>query len=280
MNKRINLAPLSFEEVYADCLSTTRRNRDEYVEYSAFVFEKQCEYLVSGKFGGFEDFDDFYLDEDSHDEFKGNMIWLYDNKFSKIDSVGRKFYDKVLSSAKSSLCPYCLQHDVSQLDHFLPKSNSPSLAVTPKNLVPSCSMCNSSKNNSRDLFINPHFEVVDDEVYLKCAIIFEDGHFIFDYTLDKPSSWNDDLFSRLRNQLLNADYSALYSMHAIQHLGSEQLNFKRVFTRHGKDELLDHLQTSLFGTENTVGINHWKSSYYRAWIEYVKVTNNPFWIEE
>ena len=39
-------------------------------------------------------------------------------------------------------CPFCGIGTVSTLDHYLPKSKYPALAITPKNMIPACRDCN------------------------------------------------------------------------------------------------------------------------------------------
>lgn len=276
MNKRINLNPISLEDVYADCLSTVTNKKDEFDSYSSFVLKKQGEYLTLGNSESYENFKDFYLDDESHIQFKRSMIWLYDSKFSRIKNDGRKHYDKILSSARDNICPYCLHRETSQLDHFLPKTESPSLSVTPENLVPSCSECNFNKRNNKDLFVNPHFDSIDTEIYLHCRIIPEGDPFLFDFTLSKPFSWSDSLFTRLKNQMINAKYSSLYSAQAVRTIKAEMVSFKSLLDSYGKDELLKHLMNLLSGSEDTAGLNHWKSAYYRGWIKFLETTDSPF----
>ncbi|MFW0180082.1 HNH endonuclease, partial [Rothia sp. P5766] len=72
------------------------------------------------------------------------------------DSLFIKFmgnlYDKYKSNllrrlefiSKNSRCSYCQVSRPNTLDHFLPKSHFPLLAISPLNLIPSCSECNSS----------------------------------------------------------------------------------------------------------------------------------------
>jgi 5-methylcytosine-specific restriction endonuclease McrA len=76
---------------------------------------------------------------------KSDMVNLYENKLTKVGSPGRALYDKLLSLPPRGICPLCGQGVVSTLDHHLPKSAFPALAVAPTNLVPSCSTCNLRK---------------------------------------------------------------------------------------------------------------------------------------
>ncbi|WP_245558798.1 HNH endonuclease, partial [Arhodomonas aquaeolei] len=57
----------------------------------------------------------------------------------------REFYEKLLFGAPRGRCPLCGHGQASTLDHYLPKSRYPQLAVVPLNLVPCCKDCNTGK---------------------------------------------------------------------------------------------------------------------------------------
>lgn len=85
---------------------------------------------------------------------------LYD-KLRETDNYGD------LKKQTNDYCPYCSFGEVTTLDHFLPKTVFPYLSITPANLVPSCSYCNTKKHiryadpkTSRTLF-HPFFEELD-----------------------------------------------------------------------------------------------------------------------
>ena len=58
----------------------------------------------------------------------------------------RVIYDQLLSQAPMGKCPFCGFGHVSTLDHYLPKTKYPLVAVLPINLVPSCKDCNTGKS--------------------------------------------------------------------------------------------------------------------------------------
>lgn len=67
-----------------------------------------------------------------------------------------------------SACPYCDMHamefDSSSIDHFIPKSLYPLLAIYPKNLVVACSACN-DRIKGKKIYLpimHPYFDNLDD----------------------------------------------------------------------------------------------------------------------
>jgi hypothetical protein len=75
------------------------------------------------------------------------MSRLYKGHFSRMKSPSRHMYDAIMTSSWKGFCPLCSHRQVTTLDHYLPKSLYPIFAVTPLNLIPSCSDCNKAKLN-------------------------------------------------------------------------------------------------------------------------------------
>lgn len=73
---------------------------------------------------------------------ESKIKWLYTERLVRGSSRGRVVYDELVSSAPHGLCVYCKYGQATTLDHFIPKSVVPSLAIEPWNLVPCCSRCN------------------------------------------------------------------------------------------------------------------------------------------
>ncbi|WP_348620291.1 HNH endonuclease [Paenibacillus polymyxa] len=70
-----------------------------------------------------------------------------------------------------STCPYCdfheMEFDIASVDHFIPKSRYPLLAIYPKNLVVACSACN-DRIKQEKLYLpimHPYFDNLDEYFY-------------------------------------------------------------------------------------------------------------------
>ena len=144
----------------------------------------------------------------------------------EVEKVGRVVYDSIISSADYNICPYCSDRKVMTLDHYLPKSKFALFAVTPLNLLPSCSDCNKVKlnkfdPNQEDMLIHPYFEDLSTENWLKCDVVEKKWPITFKYGV------RDDIknlilkarleaqFSTLKLNLLYADNATREFMHRI-----------------------------------------------------------------
>lgn len=70
------------------------------------------------------------------------LKWLYRAQLSKQRSKARHVYDHVMGNALYDLCSYCQYGVANTLDHFIPITVVPALAIDPWNLVPACDRCN------------------------------------------------------------------------------------------------------------------------------------------
>jgi len=76
-----------------------------------------------------------------------DLLWLYDAQLAKKRRPAYKIRDKIMSGAPHGLCLYCRHGQAKTLDHFIPKSLIPGLAIDPWNLVPACFDCNHGLSN-------------------------------------------------------------------------------------------------------------------------------------
>jgi hypothetical protein len=98
------------------------------------------------------------------------MEKLYKQTFVKSKRT-RPIYASLKKACRNDICPLCGQRTVHQLDHYLPVSRHPVLAVTPVNLVPACSECNKVKlahgpANAKEQTLHPYFDDLTDVRWL------------------------------------------------------------------------------------------------------------------
>lgn len=109
------------------------------------------------------------------------------NKMYEYDFVQNRWeghYDKMKIRIK--VCPYCGFGEISEIDHFLPKSIYPEFSVFYFNLVPSCHICNSKKGNKKNICIHPYLEDIKDiDKMLWAEFKLKNGSLIFYYHKQK-----------------------------------------------------------------------------------------------
>lgn len=166
----------------------------------------------------------------SNIDLYNNLYDIFDNKKTLKDNI-RKIYSKK--------CPYCgTLNTPKHVDHFIPRSDFPEYSVFVKNLVPSCSICNSDykgnlflKNGERQFF-NPYFDnFINDIVFLKCDIIVDNDiypEFIFSID-DSLESSHLYQYTIIKNHFNNLDLATRYE---------EQIN-SHIFARFKEEYIID-----------------------------------------
>lgn len=81
---------------------------------------------------------------------------------------------------KDNFCPICGVNLVNNMDHFLPQSKFALFVIHPRNIIPSCSICNGHKSSNikdgdKRKFWNPYIDTPPTEEYLFCDVNIEDG---------------------------------------------------------------------------------------------------------
>jgi len=269
MNLRIKKPIMNLSEILNVCFTSTSNPRKQRVmSYASYILQKQEEYLTLASDDNLISFEDNIFNGGTIHNFKDDMIWLYDNKFSKLKGPARSYYDCIKLSARNNKCPYCLHRDVTQVDHYLPKASQPVLAITPENLIPSCTDCNKDKlNEDTEIFAHPYFDEIDLEVYLKCYSVYSNGDIVFIFDIEKPQQWREDLFNRVSNQIKSSNLLEFYGTHAIAEYNMIRYSLIRLSKRSSEEDVLMlHLLDLLHGAESEIGINSWQAGLYRCLI--------------
>ena len=203
---------------------------------------------------------------------KTEMIRLYESGLLRL-SARRHIYDAIMTLAPNGLCPYYGHRRVRQLDHFLPKSKYPAYSVTPLNLVPSCSDCNTDKlsgddDKIEDLPLHPYFESGDNITWLKAEIL-EGPTAVFLFSVDDGTCMDAVNVIRLESQFETLGLDVLYSTEANDLLSAIRLTLRRLFATGGSGSVRNHLEgeydSSFFDRRNSWRTAFFKASYESDW---------------
>jgi len=99
------------------------------------------------------------------------------------------------------LCPYCSINQVSELDHYMPRSKYHALAVCRMNLVPLCGVCNHKKGDKNyGQFTHAYYEVFPSVPFLIANIYIRKMRFVTKYHFDSGAINNNTLEEKLSRQ--------------------------------------------------------------------------------
>lgn len=196
---------------------------------------------------------------------KDDMVWLYDKKF--VADRGRKYYDKIRAIPKFGRCPFCGVGTVSTLDHYLPKTEYPTYAITPYNLVASCADCNKKKeamimSTKENKLIHPYYDNFDDEIWLKTKIIFTD-EIVFSFFVEKPIAWSQEKYQRAKNHFQKLGLNSLYVSHCGEEFAEYEYTAKTLY-HVGGEELVKRDLVDRIKERRRVTKNNWRAALYEG----------------
>ncbi|AHI19556.1 HNH endonuclease [Corynebacterium casei] len=209
------------------------------------------------------------------------MQELYEKQFSKLTGT-KQLRDVIRSGAENNLCPYCGIGLVSQLDHYLPKSEFHAVTVHPKNLVPSCADCNTAKkaffpSSNTPAVFHPYFDIAFDIAWLDATLVRgHDGHpvalfdvhsKITDTQLRNRMTMHLDVFN-LKNRFSSVASQSLQEFESVYRNSSQKLTLKEA-----KFELESNIRSRSSLRENDCRASTYRAMLTSAWylIEFIQL---------
>jgi len=107
---------------------------------------------------------------------------------------------------ENNFCPLCEINLVNTIDHFIPQTGYPLFAVHPRNLIPSCMVCNGHKSDNitdgkgNRKFWNVYLDTPPTENYLYCNVKEENGMPKIKFYI-KHGSIDDETFRLIQNTM-------------------------------------------------------------------------------
>lgn len=193
-----------------------------------------------------------------------SMKKVYTYRMVNPDMPGNKYYNMIKSSAPYGICPLCSVRDADTIDHYLPKSLYPIFSVTPINLVPACSTCNTGKKisfpkDSSEQTLHPYYDNIENESCIKAKITHTDP-IAFKYYVECPIDWDDIKKERVENHFRAYNLNELYVSHAsVEYRGTKNQLIK--LFNNSPLLLKNHLQDS-YESRLELGINSWQHAMY------------------
>lgn len=174
-------------------------------------------------------------------------------------------------------CPNCTISEISSFDHYLPKEEFPEFVVNPKNLFPSCSICNSYKGSNwkidkNRLFLNLYLDDLPNVQYLFVNLQFNNDLITAQFYL-KNSLYIEPHFY----DLIESHYSRLQLCSRFELSSSETISSLDNTIRNSIENRIPINTIKKIAIEKSnqdrdaYGFNYWKSI-----LEITLLNNNQF----
>ncbi|HAS8590192.1 TPA: hypothetical protein I7788_20335 [Vibrio vulnificus] len=206
---------------------------------------------------------------------KKELTNLYSNYMVPKNKPGREIYDSLISKVPFFKCPFCGLVRASTLDHFLPKTSFPLLAIVPMNLIPSCKDCNTGKNTAvarsgSEQSLHPYFDKVPfyEEQWLFAKVIDGDPLAV-EYFASPPSFWSEENKCRVDAHLKSFELCKRYSEESATELAAQKYIFDKYVKDKDYENLLAHLDEQYHAYKASC-VNSWQGALYQALFVFYK----------
>lgn len=198
---------------------------------------------------------------------KKELINVYTYRMLNRARPGRAVYDRIIASVPNQRCPLCDIGVVSSLDHHLPKSEYPTLAVVPNNLVPVCRDCQDEKEthyptSAEEHTLHPYFDDYESIRWLAARVI-QTAPPAFEFFVNPSASRNAVELARFNTHMRILKLQKLYASNAGSELVSAQRRLHRAFVNGGPGAVRDDC---LIAADDyaEISLNSWRSAMYAA----------------
>ena len=195
------------------------------------------------------------------------MEKVYTSRMVPKDGPGRIYYEKLRYPTGSDKCPFCGQRPSSTLDHYLAKSDYPTIVVSPVNLVPACKDCNFVKNNSfptksEEETLHPYFDNIDNQQWLYGRVNQTSPPSI-SYFIDAPAYASTILTERVKYHFELYELGTLYASEAATELSDIAYLINKLLRDAGSEAVQQHLEDIAESCAQHKK-NSWKTAMYQA----------------
>ena len=265
--RKIKKPDFKVKQVFTDCISNVKTLSYKIDLTNCIDLLEEAETILENKITENKVYEIVRTNIILGDIVKEDMEKVYNDKMVKKGQPAREHYNAIILSAPNGKCPFCSQRIVKTLDHYLPKSEYPIYAVTPINLIPSCSDCNKDKlvdypNSPEEETLHPYFDNVENEVWLNARVI-RTTPIGFEYYVYPSANRTDLLNARILNHFTAFGLNRLYSIHAVEELSNNKYHFKKLYNNGGVDLLKAHLK-DCFESRSDNDLNSWQTAFYGA----------------
>lgn len=200
-----------------------------------------------------------------------SLYRLYD-RFHTIKEL-KNIYDSLLSDAVHEKCPYCCGiNEPNTLDHYLPRAKYAQCSILLRNLVPSCTQCNSQykSTQSNSLFIHPYIdnERIFNEQWIFAHITSIAPELDIKYSCKAPNHWDTSMKEKVVAHYEVFNLAERYEICARNEILGKLRTLETILNmKIPKENIISIFESEIID----IPINHWKYSCIKALIEYIRI---------
>jgi|SRR5690554_1048142 len=195
-------------------------------------------------------------------QISADLVKMYSYDNSKIQNL--KHYLLTNEEGRThNTCLNCGIGEANTFDHFLPIGEFPFFSVHPKNLIPSCSNCNSKKSTNWKsdgsvLFINFYKDDIPELQFLFCRVLQKSTYFKVEFYIENIHNIDPDMFNVIDSHFDRLNICSRLNQFCNDTI-SEFVNEYMPYKNGRIDDFIDQVNNSLYYHNRSFGVNHWKN---------------------
>ncbi|MGC2236174.1 MAG: hypothetical protein WA584_08435 [Pyrinomonadaceae bacterium] len=237
------------DETYKDRVQELRAQIvEKFDEYDLLFASKELANLVSAGF----------VDQD-----KTDLLNLYSYKSRAIQEL--KIEITTLENNRIlNTCQNCTINEINSFDHFLPKEEFAEFIVNPKNLIPSCTACNSFKTaiwkaGNSMLFLNLYLDELPNSQYLFVNITVADNIIDTEFYLDNRNCIDAPFFDVIKSHYGRLHLPERFSDNRNDTITELENLIYAYRNRLPREEIIDAVEQKVKLDKLSFGHNYWKA---------------------
>ena len=195
-----------------------------------------------------------------------DLLKCYKGKTNALSSLISRI-NKAQTVEFQYICGYCLYHTVSTIDHYIPKDEYPVFCVMPRNLVPCCAKCNTTKNDywrgiTERWFIHLYEDVIPNFPFLIGTLTMNSTLPNIQYNLVQPAGMSKHDFDLISTHFKRLGLLKLYNEginNVIGELKKSVANARVVQPVLSTAEIAKVLRSVATTARTSFGLNYWQS---------------------
>lgn len=265
----ISKPELDIDSVFDACVNSIQDEliRKRILKIKSYIRGSNKVYKIHAIYSLLYDLKDEHINNTFCNANKDELVKLYTQQMVQ-NKEGRKKYDLLLDLAPDGICPFCGFAQASTLDHFMPKKKYPSFSISPLNLIPSCSDCNTGKSedvagNKHEQIIHPYYDHKLFEDQWLFASVNETRPASLTFFTKPPEHWNTTDCDRVQAHFKGFKLSKRFSVQ----VGTEISILKHELTsdyKISRDVGVKKVLNKKHSASSSVYINWWKTAMYQA----------------
>ena len=194
---------------------------------------------------------------------KNDLLSLYDYQSKNLQNLKIKLTTDSQNRVHNT-CQNCTISEINSFDHYIPKGDFPEFSVHPKNLIPSCTKCNSKKSatwkiSGKVVFLNLYLDTLPNVEYLFIDFTINGDDINLEYKIDNRNKIDNNLFELIKTHYQKLNLLQRFKENSDLIISEIDNRFKAFSSSLGINDIAKIIIANEEDNKKMYGSNYWKS---------------------